>query len=99
MRIKYKNLIKKGSGEWTDKISKSAWTLAAVFIALSAGAGAATGYIENALTRPRKQDKKIMQIQQRNANLANQIKRSQVLLNNQRLSEDVQKNPVKSLRL
>lgn len=97
MRIKYKDLIKEGN--WTEYISKSAWTVAAVFIALSAGAGVSAGYIENALTKPRKQDKKIMQIQQRNANLANQIKRSQILLDNQKAFQDVKKEPAKSLRI
>lgn len=92
----YNSMQKQAAGQIGSLLAGGAYTLAAVFIALAGGTGVATGYVQNALTRPRKQDLKNIQMQHRNNRLRQDIKSSQIAMN--RMSNATEEKK-KSLRI
>ena len=71
---------KEATGQFASFLAKGAYILAAISLAAAGGAGVAQGYVQNALTRPRKQDKKILQLQHRNNRLRQDIRQSSIAL-------------------
>lgn len=99
MYKKYNKMVKTSGGQLINSIAGGAYTLASICIALAAGTGVAIGYSARSLTKPHKQDKNIIQLQQRNIELNKDLERSRVLLQNSELQQDIkaQNNP-RSLR-
>lgn len=93
-------LHKRANPGFFSSIGDSAFTLAAVVLSIFGVAGAATGYLQGAITKPHKLDNKILQLQQRNTSLADEINRNQILLSNMQNSKNIKSNPTnKSVRV
>lgn len=88
---------KKATGQFASLLAKGAYVLAAMSLAVAGGAGVAQGYVQNALTRPRKQDKKILELQHRNNRLRQDIRNSSIALNRLNAAEPDEKK--KALRV
>ena len=94
----YNKMHKKAAGQLAGVLASGAGVLAAIGIALAGGTGVATGYFQNFLTRPRKQDKQLLSIQHRNNRLRQDIQNSKLAL--QRLDanskiEEANKKPMR----